>query len=104
MADPSAGPHPSESLLVTTDLSIRFRGVHALDSVSISVRRGGVTALIGPNGAGKTTLFNCVTGLSQGTGPIRFAGEDITRLAPHIRAQRESRERFRPPPSSEACR
>jgi branched-chain amino acid transport system ATP-binding protein len=87
---------PAE-LLTTDNLSIRFRGVRALDSVSISVRTGGITALIGPNGAGKTTFFNCVTGLSQGAGRITFAGENITTLPPQVRAQRGIARTFQTP-------
>ena len=79
-ADPAVDPGGNHGgpLLSVQDITIDFRGVRALDSVTFSVQSGGVTALIGPNGAGKTTLFNCVTGLSRPQGRIDFDGRDIT--------------------------
>jgi branched-chain amino acid transport system ATP-binding protein len=41
--------------------------------------------LIGPNGAGKTTLFNVISGmLRPNTGVVKFKGENITNLKPHL--------------------
>lgn len=45
------------------NLSKRYGGFQALDSVGFSIRPGEILGLIGPNGAGKTTLFECVAGL-----------------------------------------
>ncbi len=57
-----------ENVILSLDsLSMVFGGLRAIDSASMQVRRGEITALIGPNGAGKTTIFNCITGVYKPT-------------------------------------
>ena len=73
-----AGPASGEALLSMRDVSIRFGGVVALDSVSFDIRPGEILGLIGPNGAGKTTCFNAMTGVYAPTsGQVLFRGESI---------------------------
>src|SRR5262249_33227798 len=75
---------PQQSLLEITDLSVRFGGLVALQSVELNVPARSVVAVIGPNGSGKSTLFNAITGLVPADrGTIRFAGDEIGRLRPH---------------------
>ena len=50
-------------VLDVRDVTVRFAGLTALDSVSFTVAPGTVHALIGPNGAGKSTCFNVLSGL-----------------------------------------
>jgi len=72
------------SLLSVRELSKRFGGIQALDSVSLDVEQGRIEGLIGPNGAGKTTLFNVVTRLYRpDSGAVVFDGRDLLRAAPH---------------------
>lgn len=42
-----------------------FGGVHALEDVSLEVRRGEIHALVGQNGAGKSTLMKILSGAYQ---------------------------------------
>ncbi len=74
------------SVLETENISIRFGGVQALDSVNFKVNDYEIVGLIGPNGAGKTTFFNCVTGFYKpNTGTVKYRGQDITAFRPDQR-------------------
>ncbi len=70
-------------MLEIRDLSIRFGGLQAVKSVSLTAPAGGITALIGPNGAGKTTTFAMIAGfLKPNTGSVLLEGTDITGWQP----------------------
>jgi len=56
-----------QTLLELRDVTLKFGGLTALDSVSFGIRRGEILGLIGPNGAGKTTCFNVMTGVYRPT-------------------------------------
>ena len=72
------------SLFVAEDIAIRFGGIRAVEGVSFSVAPGEVFSIIGPNGAGKTTIFNLISRIyNASAGRLVFAGQDITRVAPH---------------------
>ena len=74
-------------LLQTRNLSKRFGGILAVDSVDFSLSRNEIRAVIGPNGAGKTTLVSLISGRHiPSSGEITFEGKDITRLKPWTRA------------------
>jgi len=71
------------------DLTRRFGGLCAVDSVSIRVEPGARHGLIGSNGAGKSTLFALVAGAQRpSSGSVHLGGVDITRLPEHRRARR----------------
>ena len=71
------------ALLSVDAVSKRFRGLQALDAVTLRIAPGELFAIIGPNGAGKTTLFNMIAGeMAPDQGSISFAGERIHGLAP----------------------
>jgi len=61
-------PGASVPLLSARDLTKRFPGVVANDSVSLDLLPGEVHALLGENGAGKTTLISMLYGLLQPDG------------------------------------
>jgi branched-chain amino acid transport system ATP-binding protein len=77
------------SRLRIQEITRRFDGVVAVDSVTFDVPHEGITAVIGPNGAGKTTLFNVISGFLEPTGGhVLFEGEDVTGVAPQLIAAR----------------
>ncbi len=57
-----------EAVILVSDLSKRFAGVTAVDSISFEVQRGELFGFLGPNGAGKTTTINILTGLARADG------------------------------------
>jgi len=73
-----------EILLQTEDLTVKFGGLTALDSVTFDIRRGEILGMIGPNGAGKTTCFNAITGVYRPTsGTVTFDGAPLGRIKRH---------------------
>ena len=57
-----------------------FPGVRALDDVSLTLRRGRLTALLGENGAGKSTLMNIIAGIFPAdSGEVKL-GDEIVRF------------------------
>ncbi|MFC0201943.1 ABC transporter ATP-binding protein [Paracoccus rhizosphaerae] len=55
--------------------------VHAVDGVSLSIRRGEVLGLVGESGCGKSTLGRMVAGLTTPSeGKIRYNGQDVAGL------------------------
>jgi branched-chain amino acid transport system ATP-binding protein len=71
-------------LLEVNNLTKRFGGLVAVESLSFTVNAGETVSIIGPNGAGKTTVFNLITGFYQPTsGQIRFEGMNLVGEKPH---------------------
>jgi branched-chain amino acid transport system ATP-binding protein len=76
-------------LLEISSLTKRFGGLVAVSNVSFSVREREILSVIGPNGAGKSTLFKLISSfLRPSSGEVRFKGERISNLAPHIAARK----------------
>jgi branched-chain amino acid transport system ATP-binding protein len=74
----------TKKLLEVDDVTIRFGGLTALDSVSFDIHEGEILGLIGPNGAGKTTCFNVMTGVYEATsGQVRFDGQPLGKMKRH---------------------
>ncbi|HXT90141.1 MAG TPA: ABC transporter ATP-binding protein [Trebonia sp.] len=72
------------SILEVRDVSVRFGGLTALDSVSLTVAPNQVVGVIGPNGAGKTTLLNVLCGFIQpDEGHVLIDGRRFHHLRPH---------------------
>lgn len=75
-------------LLGAKDLTVRFGGNVAIDTVSLDVFPGEVVGILGPNGAGKTTMFNVLSGFIQPShGVVWFRGRDVSALAPPERTR-----------------
>jgi len=70
-------------LLSARNVTKRFGGLTAVDSVTIDVKEGEILGIIGPNGAGKTTFLNCISGYyAPEEGEILFDGKNVVGLAP----------------------
>ena len=71
----------NQPLLEIDDLTLRFRGLTAVNKVDLVVNEGEIVAVIGPNGAGKTSLLEAVVGaLPLSAGRVRFRGRSVERF------------------------
>jgi branched-chain amino acid transport system permease protein len=79
-------PGGADAIRVTA-MHLAFGAVPIIKGVDLAITCGEIVCLIGPNGAGKTTLLNLIAGdLSATSGRIEVLGQDVTRWAPHRRA------------------
>jgi ABC-type branched-subunit amino acid transport system ATPase component/ABC-type branched-subunit amino acid transport system permease subunit len=80
------GPVAGAAPLRISEVSLRFGGIQALQSVSLDVARGEIVGLIGGNGAGKSTLMSCVSGHQvPDSGSIEVFGQQVAGLPPEYR-------------------
>jgi len=74
----------SEYALKMNNITKRFPGVLALDSVDFDLHKGEIHALIGENGAGKSTLMKVLGGVhNPEAGSIEKDGEPVKITCPH---------------------
>ncbi|NMB00375.1 MAG: Fe-S cluster assembly ATPase SufC [Firmicutes bacterium] len=78
------------AFLRISDLYVEIDGKEIIKGLNLEVQEGEIHVIMGPNGAGKSTLANVLLGHPKyeiTAGKIEFAGNDITELKTHERAQ-----------------
>jgi branched-chain amino acid transport system ATP-binding protein len=71
------------AILKAGNMTKRFGGLVAVDTLDVEILDNSIHSIIGPNGAGKTTFFNCITGFYRPEGgEIIFNGKPIVGLSP----------------------
>ncbi len=86
---PGTAEAVTETLLEVTNIEVIYNSVIlVLKGVSLTVPRGGITALLGGNGAGKTTTLKAISNLLQSErgavtkGAILYRGTPVQDLSP----------------------
>jgi branched-chain amino acid transport system ATP-binding protein len=76
------------TILDIDNVSKRFQGLQAIDTLSFTLNSNEILGLIGPNGAGKSTLVNMISGTMRPTqGEILFEGKPINNIPSYKRAR-----------------
>lgn len=72
----------SENIISITDMQF-YRGDREIyKDMTLSVKRGGITAIMGPSGIGKTTLLKIIGGqLTPSKGCVVFQGDDVHKVS-----------------------
>jgi branched-chain amino acid transport system ATP-binding protein len=73
---------PTE-ILRLDNVSASYRGLKALQGVSLAVNAGEIVAVVGANGAGKSTLLRTIAGQVTMEGTVTFDGQSLVRVPPH---------------------
>jgi len=67
-------------MIETSRVSKSYGDSVVVNDVTLTLPRGGITAIIGPNGAGKSTLLSMIARLApMDAGTVTVAGLDVTR-------------------------
>jgi urea transport system ATP-binding protein len=76
-------------MLSVEKIDLYYGAAQALRAVSLKAEIGRATCVLGRNGVGKSSLLRAIVGQQKiASGAIRWMGEDIGALAPHLRARR----------------
>ena len=76
----------SNFIIELSHISKSFGDKQVLDDVSLFVKKGEFVTILGPSGCGTTTLLRILAGFGTADeGEIKIAGEDITKVPPHLR-------------------
>jgi len=71
-------------VLQVDNLSVSYRGVQALEGLSLHVAQGQVVTLLGANGAGKSSALAAIAGtVRPSSGRVTLAGQDVTGQPAH---------------------
>ena len=75
-----------QNIIVTDNLTKRFKNVTAVNELDLAVQRGEIFGLVGPDGAGKTTTIRMLTAIMDPTeGSAFVAGFDTVKQAEQIK-------------------
>jgi branched-chain amino acid transport system ATP-binding protein len=81
---PTTTAEQAETILELREIHTYYGRIHALQGISLDVRRGEIVTLIGANGAGKTTILKTISGLLHAReGKVFLGGRDITQTPAH---------------------
>ena len=83
-APPATTGTAGDLVLALRDVHTYYGKIHALQGITLEVRRGEIVTLIGANGAGKTTTLKTISGLLHpAKGTVHFEDRDVSRTPPH---------------------
>ena len=73
----------NDVFLKLTGIRKSFGGVHALNGVDLTIRKGEIHCLAGENGCGKSTLIKAISGVHDvDSGTIEIDGEPVSHMRP----------------------
>jgi branched-chain amino acid transport system ATP-binding protein len=76
-------------MLEVENIYVYHGKVQVIKGVSFQVHEGETVFIIGPNGSGKTTCLNTICGIFHpSAGVIKFCGERIDAMKPHVIARK----------------
>ena len=79
---------PANAAIEVRELTKRYGGNLACDSINLSVPTGTTFGLLGPNGAGKSTLIRMLMGLTvSDSGQVSLFGENAASRTPEMRSR-----------------